>query len=213
MRHPSTHARSASAGFTLVEVAITLVLVALLMSSAILAAKGGQGAFRATQNASDLETRARRALDRIATELLSVGEQELLPNPSGQFGTSDILFRRVRSWDGAVGDGLNGLTILWGDQNRLAFEQDMEETNDGTDEDGDGLVDEGRVVLTRDVGGDERRVILCTGVRELLEGEIANGADDNGNGVVDEASKYRPSIEPMHPSVQCGSSMRAMGVP
>jgi hypothetical protein len=32
-------------------------------------------------------------------------------------------------------------------------------------------------------------------------------------GVVVDASKYRPSIDPMHPSVQCGSSMSAIGVP
>ena len=171
----------------MVEAMIVLALLALLMSSAILAAKGGQGAFRATQNASDVETRVRRTLDRVAIELLSVGEEELFPNPAGQFGTSDLLFRQARSWNGNEGDAVNGLSILWGDQNRVAFELERGETNDGADEDGDGLVDEGCVVLTRDVGGDDRRVILCTGVRELLEGEIANGADDNGNGIIDEA--------------------------
>jgi hypothetical protein len=29
--------------------------------------------------------------------------------------------------------------------------------------------------------------VLCHGVRELLEGEVADGDDDNGNGVSDEA--------------------------
>ena len=33
------------------------------------------------------------------------------------------------------------------------------------------------------------------------------------NGVVDDASKYRPSIEPMQPSVKYGSSISAIGVP
>ena len=33
------------------------------------------------------------------------------------------------------------------------------------------------------------------------------------NGVVAEASKYRPSIDPMQPSVQNGSSINAIGVP
>jgi len=176
--HPN-HLRNARAGFSLLEAVIAAALLVLLMSSAMLAARGGQGAFRATQNATDVETRVRRALDRMAVELLSVGEEELLPNPTGQFGTSDLLFRRPT--------GLNGLNILWGDQNRLAFEQEQGESDDGIDEDGDGLVDEGRVVLTRDIGGNERRAVLCTGVRELFEGEVANGADDNGNGIVDEA--------------------------
>lgn len=186
--HLAPHqARNARAGFTMIEVVVAVSLLVLLMSSAILAAKGGHGAFRATQNTTDVETRIRRALDRAAIELLSVGEEELFPNPTGQFGTSDLLYRQARSWNGNEGDAVNGLSILWGDQNRLAFEQERGETDDGTDEDGDGLVDEGCLVLTRDVGGDDRRAVLCTGVRELLEGEIANGADDNGNGIIDEA--------------------------
>ena len=185
-RHPNQRP-SSRAGFTLVEAAVAVALLVLLMSSAILAAKHGQGAFRATQDTTDVETRIRRALDRAAMELLSVGEEELLPNPTGQFGTSSILFRQARSWGGNAGDGVAGLDVLWGNQNRLAFEYETEESDDGTDEDGDGLVDEGRLVLTRDVGGNEGRTILCTGVREMLEGEEANAADDNGNGIVDEA--------------------------
>lgn len=179
MRLDPHHVRNARRGFTMVEAVVALALFVLLMSSAILAAKGGQGAFRATQNASDVETRIRRALDRVAVELLSVGEEELLPNPAGQFGTRDLLFRK------AV--GLNGLAVTWGDQHRLAFEYEPEESDDGADEDGDGLVDEGRLVLIHDVGGSNRRAVLCSGVRRFLEGETGNGADDNGNGIIDEA--------------------------
>ena len=76
-----------SQGFTMVEAAIALSFLVLLMSSAILAARGGMGAFRATQDASGAEARVRRALDRTAFELLSVGEEELLPNPTNAFGT------------------------------------------------------------------------------------------------------------------------------
>jgi type II secretory pathway pseudopilin PulG len=181
MRRHTNHLTDARAGFTLVEAAIATALLVLLMTSAILAAKRGQGAFRAAQDATDVETHIRRALDRAAIELLSVGEEELLPNPTGQVGASSILFRQARSWDGNAGDGVNGLNVLWGDQNRLAFEYETGESNDGVDEDGDGLVDEGCLVLTRDVGGNERRVVLCSGVREFLEDEIANGVDDNDN--------------------------------
>jgi hypothetical protein len=43
-------------------------------------------------------------------------------------------------------------------------------------------------VLTRDVGAlNESSVTLCTDIPELLAGEVANGLDDNGNGVVDES--------------------------
>jgi prepilin-type N-terminal cleavage/methylation domain-containing protein len=171
--------RTAQRGFTLVELAITAALLVLLLSSAILAASGGRGAFQATQDASDVEARVRRALDRVAVELLSAGASELQPDPAGDFGTHDLLFRN------AV--GVVGTVVQWGPQVRIAREYALGELDDGLDNDGDGLVDEGALVLTRDVGGTERRVVLCNGVAELLEGETADGADDNGNGVKDEA--------------------------
>lgn len=169
----------ARAGFTLTEAVIAAALTVLLLSSAVLAARGGMGAFRATQDASNAETRVRRALDRTAFELLSAGASELQPDPDGDFGTSDLVFRK------AV--GLAGTTPLWGTPLTLAFEYAPGELNDGVDNDGNGLVDDGVLVLTRDAGPNERRTVLCSGVAEMLEGEVANGADDNGNGVTDEA--------------------------
>ena len=169
---------SARAGFSLIEAAVTAALLIVLMSSAILAANRGIGAFRTTQGAADVEARLRRALDRSAFELLSVGEEVLLPNPVGNFGTSDLEFQRTT--------GLNGLNPTWGIVCRLAWEQETGELDDGLDNDGDGLVDEGQLVFTRDVGGNEQRSILARGVAELLEGETANGGDDNANGVIDE---------------------------
>lgn len=177
MRIRTRHRRSC-AGFTLIEIAIAGLLLTLLLSSAILAARSGYGAFRATQDASDVETRVRRALDRTAVELLGVGTSELQPNPTDAFGADDVLYRHPT--------GLAGTAIQWGDLNRLAFEPELGEIDNGVDDDGDGLVDEGSLVLTRDVGGKNQRIVLCNGVRELYEGETANGLDDNGNGVVDE---------------------------
>ncbi len=174
-----TGVRSVRSGLTVTELVVTLVLLGLLFSSAILAATGGYGAFRASTVTADLETRVRRALDRVAFELLSVGEEELLPDPAGQFGTSDLLFRQAT--------GLNGTVVVWGPQNRLALEYEPGEVDDGLDNDGNGLADDGVLVLTRDVGANEKRVILCHGVRELLENETADGTDENGNDVTDEA--------------------------
>jgi len=171
--------RTARAGFTLIEAAVAAALFVLLMSSAVLAARGGMGAFRATQETSDAEARVRRALDRTVFELLSAGASELLPDPSGDFGASDLQFRK------AV--GLNGTVPQWGPIQSLAFEYAPGELDDDLDNDGNGLVDDGLLVLTRDVGGDVHRVVLCSGVRELLEGEVADGDDDNGNVVRDEA--------------------------
>lgn len=174
--------RANRAGFSIPEVVIAVALFLLLAGSAVLAAQGGYGAFRETSRNADIEVRLRRTVDRVALELLSAGASQLLPNPAGQFGTSDLLFAQASSFNVAAD------ATQWGPQMRLAFEYSPGEDGDDVDDDGDGLTDEGLLVLTRDVGGaGERRVVLCQDVCELLEGEIANGADDNGNGVVDEA--------------------------
>jgi len=170
---------SGRAGFTLVELSIAVALFLLLMSSAVVAARGGMDAFRSSQDLSDLETRARRALDRAVFELLAVGASELAPNPTGSFGTDALEFRQAI--------GLAGTAPVWGELLSLALVPAQGELDDGIDNDGNGLIDDGELVLTRDVGGNEQRVVLCRGVRELLGGEAPNGADDNGNGVVDEA--------------------------
>jgi len=167
------------AGLSLLEVVIVASILLLLLSSAILAADGGLGAFRSPSNASDLEGRVRRTLDRVATEMLSAGESELQPSPEGQFGTSDLTYRKALE--------LNGTAIVWGAQERLAFEYESGELDDGLDNNGNGLIDEGVLVFTRDVGGTDRRIVLCHGVSEYLAGETFDGDDNNGNGVTDEA--------------------------
>jgi hypothetical protein len=61
------------------------------------------------------------------------------------------------------------------------------ETDNGADDDGDGLIDEGMIEFTRDLGaGTERIVRWARGVREYLAGENPNVADDNANGLTDE---------------------------
>jgi hypothetical protein len=170
------------AGFTLVEAAIAASLLVLLMSSAVMAARSGMGAFRTTQDASDAGVRARRALDRMVFELISADTGSLVPlfdNLDNDLGTDTLQFAKVT--------GLNGDDPTLGTPCRLDFVYAPGELDDGIDNDGNGLVDDGMVVLTRDVGGDEQQVVLCRGVSERLEGEAANGADDNGNGVIDEA--------------------------
>jgi prepilin-type N-terminal cleavage/methylation domain-containing protein len=168
-------------GFTLIELMVTLSVLSLVLI--------GMGVFQLRSNnasksmlaRSAAETRARRALDRVAEELTGVGHTLLFPDPSTSFGTSAITYQR------STGVSATG-TVTWGTQSRLELELEPGETDNGHDDDGDGLVDERRLVLIRDFGtAAAKTVVLCSGVAELLEGETANGADDNGNGVVDEA--------------------------
>ena len=76
--------------------------------------------------------------------------------------------------------------VSW-EQNRLELRYEDDEVDDGIDNDGDGVVDEGVLVLIQDwMGPTEQEVVLCHGVREFLEGETPNMLDDNGNGLIDE---------------------------
>ena len=50
----------------------------------------------------------RRGIDRVAAELLTAGNGQLVPDPTGNFGTSDLLFRQ------AV--GLTGTNVDWSNQ-------------------------------------------------------------------------------------------------
>jgi hypothetical protein len=80
-----------------------------------------------------------------------------------------------------------GFVPIWGPLTELLWEREPAELDDGQDNDGDGLVDEGRVVLVRNSGGvNERRVVLCSGVAEFAQGESAAVGDENGNGLDDE---------------------------
>ena len=70
---------------------------------------------------------------------------------------------------------------------RIALEYQTGEVNDGVDNNGNGVADEGTLVLYRSWGlADQRRVVLCRWVGEYAAGETGNGADDNGNGLADE---------------------------
>lgn len=167
-------------GFSLLEIMITLTVISTLLGSLLLALVSSTKASRIGMSRQDLEGLARRTLDRIARELMSSGTSVLIPDPIAPFGSSALTYQAAA--------GVAGEVIAWNASTRLERELDDGETNDGTDENGNGLVDEGRVRLTLDVGGvGERSLTLAHHVREYLEGESPNGVDDNGNGLVDEA--------------------------
>ncbi|HUR29491.1 MAG TPA: prepilin-type N-terminal cleavage/methylation domain-containing protein [Planctomycetota bacterium] len=167
-------------GFTLIEIAIACAVLGLVLgalSGVIDSTRKsyGQGSAQARVQAD-----ARRAIDRIAAELENGGVGTLIPNPIG-VAANDLVYQVVS------GVNLLNNTVTFDNSSRLRFAYETGETNNNVDDDGDGLVDEGRVVLTRDyLAAGELSTTLVKGVSELLEGENANGADDNGNGFADE---------------------------
>jgi prepilin-type N-terminal cleavage/methylation domain-containing protein len=175
--HPQR--RLSRAGFTLIEMVIVAALLVVLTGSVATVCLRGDQACSETGLQVAVDAKARRSLDRIIAELTCAGAGTLTPNPTSQFGTDTLRFQTAD--DFVVG------AVVWGTQSRIGFEYRTGEVNDGVDNNRNGLIDEGRIVLTRNVGtGNEQRVILCENVCEYLQGENSNGVDDNGNGVIDE---------------------------
>jgi hypothetical protein len=167
---------SRAAGYTMLELAIVALLIAMMLGSLALFGGRSSDAMSASAAQSDLDANLRRTVMRITEELLPSGFGVITVD-AGDGDT--IAFRKS--------DGVASGAIRWTTDQRLAFVHEPGELDDGLDNDGDGLVDEGVVVLTRNVGQtDEQSVVLCRGVRELGPGEAANGVDDDGDGLVDE---------------------------
>jgi hypothetical protein len=158
--------------------ALTLILGILLGAIGMTVLRGG-GAFKYGMAAGAVEAQARRAIDRIAEQFTAAESSNLTPNPLAPFGSSTLDFR------GSTGYAAGAPT--WGPTTRVQFQYDPGEVDDGLDNDGDGIVDEGRVVLIENFGlPDQRSQVLCLYVREFLAGETSDGVDENGNGLIDE---------------------------
>jgi hypothetical protein len=77
--------------------------------------------------------------------------------------------------------------VFWSPAERIGFQLRPGEIDNGVDDDGDGIVDDGRVVWTQDVGlASQTSTSWAEGVTEYFAGEIQNNLDDNGNGLIDE---------------------------
>lgn len=172
--------RGRRAGFTVIEMMIAVLMVAVMLSALGVVSFTGRNAYEQAVTMNDLDSRGARALGRTAEELTTISGTQMNPMPNGNAGTEVLDF--VQAVGFAAG------APIWGPNMRIGAEYESGEVDDGADNDGDGLVDERMVVLTRDVASlSPKRVVLVRGVREWGDGEIANNnIDDNANGVTDE---------------------------
>jgi len=169
-------------GFTLLEVVLATALLAAVMGAALMVVQRGRSAMAEGHLHARAEARAHRALHRVLAELRGAGIDALVPalNPNGLTSSATLTFDPIL--------GVSGAAPVWSNPVRIARVAAPEDANDGRDNDGDGIVDEGVLMLTRNVGmAGQASFVICSQVRELAEGELANGSDDNGNGLADEA--------------------------
>ena len=172
------------AGLTLLELMIGLFVLGTISYALGSSLQRSLGLYRTTTLDLTLERKFERAVDRLRRELRGAAGASLTPIPVSLPGgptawTDDLTFRQVESW----GAGVPTL----GPQVRIETRLEPGETDDDTDEDGDGLVDERELIVTTDFGGAApQMLVIATGVPEMFPGETDDGDDDNGNQLEDE---------------------------
>ncbi len=164
-------------GFTLLETLIAATAATLLMGIVAVTVQRANALFQEAGTASEADTAAQRAVERLARELMQADRGSLTFTPDPITGADTLTYRRATAGAGGV---------VLGPLQRLRWERSPGELDDGLDNDGDGRIDEGRVVLNADIAAPAPDVALVEGVSEQLEGEFADAADNNGNGLIDE---------------------------
>jgi hypothetical protein len=175
---------SEAAGFTLIEILIATTVLFLTLGAVAMVSNANNSAYRTGITNAQLESQVGIVIDRIVGELTMAGAETgagngALPSVVSGVGSAELSYSRA--------DGIANGQVTWSPPRRIVLEYELGELDDGLDNNGNGLVDEGRLVLVEDEGGpNERRLVLTRWVSEYLEGEFPNGLDDNGNGMVDE---------------------------
>lgn len=161
-------------GLTMIEVVGACAALVVAVGAVATSLTGSLSIWRASAALGGAERRARAALERVTEALTFIDGASIAEDLAPPAGGSGITFRR-RTAGG------------WSPTLRITWQPDPADPGDGMDNSGNGIVDEGMIVLITDPDGpDERREVLARFVAARLEGETENGLDDNGNGLVDE---------------------------
>lgn len=166
-------------GFTTAEVVISALLMASLLLVAGLATDRALALFRQRRASDQVSSAAHRLLQRVASELVFARRATLLPLPTLPQGSSALSYQRSL--------GVEEGAVQWGPTCSLRWESAAGELDDGLDNDGNGLVDEGQLVWVENEGlPGERRVVWGHDLCEFLPGETFDGTDEDEDGLIDE---------------------------
>ena len=140
---------------------IVLSGLAVLLAAAVVTIgdRDGQCFTAHRRAAASAMTAANDGTRRIADVLREAASGSLAPKPMAPASSDDLEFR-------AVFEGRSGAVESIEQSNAAGIDQVVWVTGAGTP--------------------GERETILATGVAEFAHGEIPNGLDDNGNGLIDE---------------------------
>jgi prepilin-type N-terminal cleavage/methylation domain-containing protein len=149
-------------GFTLVEMVIVMALATILTVKIAMLLQMQQKEQKRTEATIAMEENARRVMEQIGYAIMGADDEKLDPDAPFPLFSSELTYEASLG----VVDG----EIVWDDPEwvgltttpgQLAWKERPDEP-------------------------DERRVVWTNAVRPFLAGELMNGVDDNGNGLIDE---------------------------
>lgn len=159
MRKPINNSR---AGLTLIELLIAMSLLGIVLSSVDAVLNALASGYRSGATRQELDAMGARVVQKVVSGLRFADPEAVLGLAEAPFYGTSIEYRPSSRYD--------EVSTSWGDLQRLQYS-----TVDDT------------LLWVRETSTGETGVVLkCEGVAEYQAGEIANGIDDNGNGLVDE---------------------------
>ena len=154
--------KTSRAGLTLVELILALTLLAIIVVKANFAISIANNVAVDLTNEVVVEDQARRLLRQIGFAVMGANRESLAPDAVAPFSTDDLRYQ--------VNLGVEDGVVIWSDPEQIALNEDDLE-----------------VYWTQNpTTAEERRVVWSRLVSPYLEGEVPNGMDDNGNGLIDE---------------------------
>lgn len=156
-------ARRPRAAFTMLEMIISLALVGLVVTNIVMAMNSSTKAYESGASRIEVEDQARRTLDRIALAVMGSSRDGLAPGQEHPFHTDSLTYQLNLGYE----DG----EAVWSDPERIRAEEAA-----------------AQITWSKNPGAPEEQSVVWTRwVREYMDGEVFNGVDDNGNGLVDES--------------------------
>jgi len=150
-----------NSGWTLLEVSMASLLVTVVMGKAVFVMRSALTLASEESAALHYEDQARMVIDRIALAIMGSDREALLPQIE-EVHSNSVIYRFSLGME----DGL----VVWSPPEQIRL------GGGGTEVEW----------LESPGAAEERQVIWTNMVSPLLEGEIINGVDDNGNGLIDE---------------------------
>ena len=156
--------QKARRGFTAIEAVFAVALLAVIITKVALVMDSASDAYTSESRQAALEDQARRVLERIALAVMGSDREGLNPESFAPTSSNQLTYQ--------VNLGVQDGQVVWSDPERITTAGAQAE----------------QVVWFENPGAPaERRVVWANIARPFLEGEFANGVDDNNNGLVDES--------------------------